>query len=62
MKNISREEAAKAGIVSIPAYSSYEEARAYPKCDTLIRLADYYAVTVDNLVRSDLSALQSANQ
>lgn len=35
-------------------YQSYEEARAEPNIELLIRIADLYDITVDQLVRNEL--------
>lgn len=34
-----------------PAYGAYEEGRSEPCMDTLIKIADYYDITIDDLIR-----------
>ena len=38
-------------IVNRATYASWEEGRGTPKYDQLILLADYYKITIDELVR-----------
>lgn len=42
------------GIV-LRAWDSYTEGRAVPKLGTLVSIADYFRITLDELVREDLS-------
>ncbi|MCD6556870.1 MAG: helix-turn-helix transcriptional regulator [Bacteroidales bacterium] len=37
------------------AVGSYEEGRAEPKIDTLIKIADYFKLSLDSLLRKELS-------
>ena len=37
------------------AVGSYEEGRAEPKIDTLIKIADYFKLSLDQLLRKELS-------
>lgn len=39
--------------ISRSSYSSYEEGRAIPPLDTLLRLADFYQISLDELVRGN---------
>ena len=34
---------------------SYEEGRAEPKLDTLLKVADYFKLTVDDIIRKELT-------
>lgn len=40
--------------IGLPKYQSYEDARAEPNIGLLIRIADLYGITVDQLVRQKL--------
>lgn len=37
------------------AYASYEEGRAEPKLDDLIKIADYFHVEIDDLLVNDMT-------
>lgn len=37
--------------IDIKAYAKYEEGRSEPTIDTLIRISEYYGITVDELVK-----------
>jgi len=37
------------------AVGSYEEGRAEPKIDTLIKIADYFSLSLDQLLRKELT-------
>lgn len=37
------------------AVGSYEEGRAEPKIETLIKIADYFKLSLDQLLRKELS-------
>ncbi len=42
--------------VKLPTYQSYEDGRAEPDIERLILIADTYKITVDQLIREDLSS------
>ncbi len=53
-KKISQTEAAKNFGVVVRAYQRYEQGEREPRLSTLIRMADFYGVTLDYLAgRSD---------
>ena len=37
--------------IDMKAYAKYEEGRSEPTIDTLIRISEYYGITVDELVK-----------
>ena len=39
---------------------SYEEGRAEPKLETLLKVADYFKLTVDDIIRKELTVNQIA--
>lgn len=45
--------------ISRQAYSNYETGRRYPDLDILIRLAEFYHITIDQLVHQPFSARNS---
>jgi len=47
--------------VSPSTYGSYEEGRAEPRLDTLLRIADLFEVTVHDLLRLDLTRVVPMN-
>ena len=55
LKKISQEQLAIELDIPRSRIGSYEEGRAEPSCDFLIRLSDFFHVSVDALVRADLS-------
>jgi transcriptional regulator with XRE-family HTH domain len=52
----SQEEVSQALAVKRTTLSGYENGSAEPNTDNLIRIADYYSVSLDALLREDLSA------
>jgi transcriptional regulator with XRE-family HTH domain len=42
--------------VKLPTYQSYEDGRAEPDIERLILIADTYKITVDQLIRKDLTS------
>lgn len=40
--------------IKASTYQSYEEARAEPNVEMLIRIADLYGITVDQLIRNEI--------
>jgi len=53
--NYSRKQICALLDIGLPAWGSYIEGRAVPKLETLISIADYFKITLDELVRVDLS-------
>ena len=39
--------------IDMKAYAKYEEGRSEPTIDTLIRISEYYGITVDELVKKN---------
>ena len=54
-KNMSQETLAEALEIQRARLASYEEGRAEPPYDLLIKMADYFHVAIDALIRGDLS-------
>ncbi len=55
LKKISQEQLADELAIPRSRIGSYEEGRAEPPCAMLIQLSDYFHVSIDALVRGDLS-------
>lgn len=55
--NYDQGDLAKKLQVKQAAISAYETGRNEPTIETLIKLADLFGVTIDDLIRKDLSAL-----
>ena len=53
----SQEEVAIALEVKRSSYSGYENGSAEPPFDLLVRISEYYKVSIDKLLRDDLTAL-----
>ncbi|QNH60718.1 helix-turn-helix domain-containing protein [Hymenobacter sediminicola] len=49
--HLTQQKAAAALSITHSAYASYEEGRAEPKMRTLVRLADLFGCTLDELLR-----------
>jgi len=56
-KKISQEELSKKLDLTRSTYSGYENSAAEPSLDTLIKIADFYGLSLDNLLRKNLSEL-----
>ena len=58
-KGLSHEQMAKAlGLAGKSAYFAYEKGVASPKIEGLLKLSDFFEVSVDSLIKKDLSAGQ----
>lgn len=49
--NLSQHQVAKELNINQKAVGSYEEGRAVPKLDKLIQIAEYFNITIDQLVK-----------
>ena len=56
----SQEEVSIALDVKRSSYSGYENGSAEPSFDLLVRISEYYKVSVDKLLRDDLTALSES--
>lgn len=56
-KKASQEEASQALELPRSTYSGYENETAEPSLSTLIRIANYYNISLDKIVKTDLSKL-----
>ncbi|HOZ29658.1 MAG TPA: LexA family transcriptional regulator [Bacteroidales bacterium] len=56
-KRRTQEDVAFAIKVPRPTYNGYENGVSMPAIDTLIKLSDYYSVSIDSLLRLDMSVL-----
>ena len=54
-KNLNQSEFADLFGISRASVGSYEESRAEPKLDTLLKVADYFKLKVDDIIRSELT-------
>ena len=54
-KKLSQTEFAKIFDLTRAAVGAYEEGRAEAKIDTLIKIADYFKLTLDQLLRKELT-------
>ncbi len=54
-KKFSQTEFAELFDLKRTAVGSYEEGRAEPKIETLIKIADYFNLTLDQLLRQELT-------
>ena len=59
-KSLNQTEFADLFEVTRSAIGSYEEGRAEPKLDTLIKVADHFKLKVDDIVRKELTVNQIA--
>lgn len=60
-KNMSQEEFATLFEIKRGALGSYEEGRAEPKLEFLIRVATYFKLSIDDLVLTELTVNKIAN-
>ena len=58
----SQQEMAKILNLSQTGYSAYEIGKSEPNVDTLIKLADYFGTTIDNIVGHEVSYLIDRSQ
>lgn len=54
-KNLNQTEFAELIGVTRSAIGSYEEGRAEPKLETLMKVADHFRISVDEIIRKDLT-------
>lgn len=59
-KNLNQTEFAELFEVTRSAIGSYEEGRAEPKLETLIKVADHFKLNIDDIVRKELTVNQIA--
>ena len=59
-KSLNQTEFAELFGVTRSAVGSYEEGRAEPKLDTLMKVADHFKLKVDDIVRKELTVNQIA--
>lgn len=50
-RNLSQHQIAKELCISQKAIGSYEEGRAVPRIDKLIQIADFFNISIDQLVK-----------
>ncbi|WP_252898234.1 helix-turn-helix domain-containing protein [Apilactobacillus ozensis] len=53
-KNVSQSEVAKYLHVSRNTISNWENERSYPDIDSLVKISDYYNVSLDTLLKEDI--------
>lgn len=61
-KGLNQENVSTALNLSRTAYNYYENERREPNIDTLIKLADYFGTTIDNLVGHEVPYLIDKSQ
>ena len=63
-KGLTQEELAEALFVSRTAVSKWESGRGYPSIDSLKQIADYFSVTIDELLSGEklLSIAEKENK
>ena len=54
LNGLTQEQFARRIGIKRPSVGAYEEARAHPPYDTLISMAKFFGVTIDQLIKSDL--------
>ena len=54
-KNISQADFAKIFSLARPSVGAYEEGRSEPKIETIIQIANYFRLSIDTLLRRELS-------
>ena len=59
-KSLNQTEFADVFGITRSAVGSYEEGRAEPKLDTLMKVADHFKLQVDDLIRKELTVNQIA--
>lgn len=60
-KHLSQEEFSTLFSIKRGTLGSYEEGRAEPKLEFLIKLAEYFKLNIDDIVRSDLTVNKIAH-
>jgi transcriptional regulator with XRE-family HTH domain len=53
-KGLSQESLATALVITRPRLGAYEEGRNEPPIEILVRLSDYFHISIDALLRADL--------
>ena len=59
-KALNQTEYAELFDITRSAVGSYEEGRAEPRLETLMKIADYFKLTVDEIIRKELTVNQIA--
>ncbi len=59
-KNLNQAEFAALFQLKRPSVGAYEEGRAEPKLDTLIKISNYYELPIDLIVKAELTVNQIA--
>ena len=59
-KGLNQTDFAELFSISRSSVGSYEEGRAEPKLETLLKVADYFKLTVDEIIRKELTVNQIA--
>ena len=59
-KRRTQEDVANAINVPRPTYSGYENGVSYPGLETLVRISNYYLVSIDVLLKTDLKSLRDS--
>lgn len=54
-KNFTQEDLARALGLNRPSIGAYEEGRAEPKLETMQNMADYFGITIDELINTNLA-------
>ncbi len=57
-KNLSQEELAEKLYVSRQTISNWERGKTYPDIDSLLLMATYFDVSLDNLIKGDVDAMK----
>jgi len=60
-KNLNQSEFAELFGITRSTVGSYEEGRAEPKLETLLKIADHFKLKVDDLIRSELTVNKIAH-
>jgi len=59
-KNLNQAEFAGLFDLKRPSVGAYEEGRAEPKLDTLIKISNHFGITIDEIVKGELTVNQIA--
>ena len=59
-KNLNQAEFAALFDLKRPSVGAYEEGRAEPKFDTLIKISNHFGITIDEIVKGELTVNQIA--
>ncbi len=60
-KNLKQREVAESVGIKVCSYQAYEEGRANPRFEGLAKIADFFEVTTNDLVLTDLKAPDEIN-